>query len=85
MESEFGDRFLQFLELPGLLDWLDVVSGAKHLYPTVQCDFKLVLERLSQLDFKVQLVCLASTFSCACFVFEESSCIAIRLRRSVCI
>ncbi len=48
MEGEFGDRFHQFLELLVLDDWLDVVSGAKHLYPTVQCYFKLVLERLSQ-------------------------------------
>ena len=48
MQGEFGDRFHQFLELLVFDDWLDVMSGAKHLYPTVQYDFKLVLERLSQ-------------------------------------
>ena len=45
MEGEFGNRFLQFLEVPVLLDWLDVVSGVQI---TVQYKFKFMLERLSQ-------------------------------------
>ncbi len=45
MEGKFGDRFHRLLDLLVLDDWLDVVSEAKHLHPTVQSDFELVLER----------------------------------------
>ena len=64
MEGEFGDRFLlQFLELPVLLDWLDVVSGVQT---TVQCDFKLALEHACYSETLKCDLCLASTFGCAC-------------------
>ena len=82
MEGEFGDRFHKFFELLVLDDWLDVVRGAKHLYPTVQCDFKLALEH----------ACHRETLSATCVFgqhlelrlsLKQAHCFTIRLRRSV--